>query len=97
MKDTALAIVSAVNTVIERTPPDIVADVMSDRIYVTGGGSLVTGMGELLREKLNTEIQLRTDAEYSVVKGAQAALRNPALMKNIDYQLKNLQDLVVET
>ena len=97
MKDTALAIVSAVNTVIERTPPDIVADVMSDRIYVTGGGSLVTGMGELLREKLNTEIQLRTDAEYSVVKGAQAALRYPALMKNIDYQLKNLQDLVVET
>lgn len=96
MKDTAMAIFSAVNGVIERTPPDIVADIMCDKVYVTGGGALINGMGELLEENLNTEIYIRSDAEYSVVKGANAALKYPELIKNIDYQLKNIQDLIVD-
>lgn len=97
MKDTADVIVAAINNVIERTPPDIIADIMADRIHVTGGGSLVNGMGELLSQRLNTEIHIRSDAQYSVVKGAQAALKQPKLLKNIDYQLRNIQDLIVDT
>ncbi len=96
MKDTAWSLFSAVNAVIERTPPDIVADIISDRIYVTGGGSLVNGMCDLLSENLNADVYIRNDAEYSVVKGAQAALKQPKLIENIDYQLKNIQDLIVE-
>lgn len=96
MKDTAMAIFSAINGVIERTSPDIVADIMCDKVYVTGGGALINGMGELLEENLNTEIYIRSDAEYSVVKGANAALKYPELIKNIDYQLKNIQDLIVD-
>ena len=38
IKDTAWSLFGAINAVIERTPPDIVADIISDRIYVTGGG-----------------------------------------------------------
>ena len=96
MKDTAMAIFSAINGVIEHTPPDIVADIMCDKIHVTGGGSLTNGMSQLLSENLNTEIHIRSDAEYSVVKGANAALKYPNLLKNIDYQLRNIQDLIVE-
>lgn len=96
MKDTAMAIFSAINGVIERTQPNIVADIMCDKVYVTGGGALINGMGELLEQNLNTEIHIRSDAEYSVVKGANAALKYPELIKNIDYQLKNIQDLIVE-
>ncbi len=94
MKDTAWSLFSAINSVIERTPPDIVADIMCDKIYVTGGGALVNGMAELLGENLNTDIYIRSDAEHSVVKGAQAALKQPKLIKNIDYQLRNIQDLI---
>lgn len=97
MQDTAMAIFSAVNAVVERTPPDIVADVMRDKIYVTGGGSLVNGMDELLSKRLSAEVHICSNAEYSVVKGAQAALKFPKLLKNIDYRLKNIQDLIVET
>ena len=96
MKDTALALFKAINSVIELTPPDIVAAVISDRIYLTGGGALVNGMCDLLSENLNADVYVRDDAEYSVVKGAQAALKQPDLIKNIDYQLKNIQDLIVE-
>lgn len=94
MKDTAQSLFAAINGVIERTPPDIVADIMCDKVYVTGGGALVNGMAELLGKNLNTDINIRSDAEHSVVKGAQAALKQPKLIKNIDYQLRNLQDLI---
>ena len=94
MKDTAQNLFSAINSVIERTPPDIGADVMCDKIYVTGGGALVNGVAELLGKNLNTDVLVRSDAEYSVVKGAQAALKQPDLIKNIDYQLRNIQDLI---
>lgn len=96
MQDTAASIFSAVNTVIEHTPPDIIADVMNDRIYVTGGGALTNGMNDFLSEKLKTEIFIRFDATYSVVKGAQVALKSPEILKNIDYKLKNIQDIIVE-
>lgn len=96
MKDTAMAILTAINSVVERTPPDIVADVMRDKVYITGGGALITGMEEFLSENLNTDIHIRSDAEYSVVRGANVALKSPKLLKNIDYQFKNIQDLIVD-
>lgn len=96
MKDTAAALFQAINSVVERTPPDIVADVMCDRIHLTGGGALTNGMCDMIAENLNADVYVREDAEYSVVKGAQAALKQPELLKNIDYQLKNIQDLIVE-
>lgn len=96
MHDTAESLLSAVNSVIERTQPDIVADIMSDKIYVTGGGALINGMGEMLSENLNIDIHVRSDAQYSVVKGANVAMKYPELLKNIDFQIRNIQDLIVE-
>ncbi len=96
MKDSADAILMAINSVIEKTPPDIVADVMCDRIYVTGGGALTNGMEEFLSEKLKTNIYINSDAVYSVVKGANAAMNYPDLLKNMDFQIRNIQDLIVD-
>lgn len=96
MQDTANGIMSSVGSVIERTPPDLVADIMSDRIYVTGGGSLTNGMKELISQKTGAEVYTRSDSKYSVVKGAYAALKSPEILKNIDYKLKNIQDIIVE-
>ena len=57
---------------------------------------MVNGMCDLLSENINADVYIRNDAEYSVVKGAQVALKQPKLIENIDYQLKNIQDLIVE-
>jgi rod shape-determining protein MreB len=82
--------------VLERTDPDIVADIIDDRIYVSGGGANLNGMDELLKEYFGCEVYIHHDAEYSVVKGAYAALKHPELLKNIDFDLRNIQDLIVE-
>ena len=96
MYDTAVSICMAIKSVVEKTPPDIVADIMADKVHVTGGGALVNGMAEMLSGYLNCEVRIRRDAEHSIVKGAQAALKYPELLNNIDYQLRNIQDLIVE-
>ena len=36
------------------------------------------------------------DPSHSVVKGAAVALKNPQLLKNVDYQLRSIKELAVE-
>lgn len=47
----ALMIVDAVHSVLERTPPELAADISDKGIYMTGGGCLVDGLDKLLQEK----------------------------------------------
>jgi rod shape-determining protein MreB len=44
-------IISAVKTVLEKTPPELVADVAQHGILMTGGGCLLYGLDELITEK----------------------------------------------
>ena len=47
------AIIEAVRDVLEKTPPEVLADVMQRGIYLTGGGALIPGAAELLEEVLH--------------------------------------------
>lgn len=51
LHETAMSIVDAVHTVLERTPPELAADISDRGIVLTGGGSLLRGLEELLEEK----------------------------------------------
>ena len=58
LREPALQIVDAVHNVLERTPPELAADVYDRGIVMTGGGSLLSGLDELIEEKtgINTVI-----------------------------------------
>lgn len=94
--DVVKSICTAIRSVIEKTAPDIVSDIMSDRVYVTGGGALLNGMDEMLSDFLRCDVFITHDTSYTVVKGAQIALKHPELLKNIDSRVRNIQDLIVE-
>ena len=96
VSDTALSICSAIKSVIETTDPDLVADVMNDGIYLTGGGSLINGMAEFISEYVGTKVHMVNDPAHSVVRGAAAALKNPKVFKDVDLQYRALKDLIVE-
>ena len=51
LKETTSQIVEAVHGVLERTPPELAADVVDRGIVLTGGGSLLGGLEELIEEK----------------------------------------------
>ncbi len=96
VKETADAICNAIRTVISKTDPDLVADINSNGLYLTGGGSLINGMDTLIAEFLSTPIHLLEDPTHSVVRGAAAALKRPELLKNVNYQLRSIKELVIE-
>ena len=51
LKDSIAQIVDVVRSVLERTPPELAADVADRGIVLTGGGSLLNGLEELIEEK----------------------------------------------
>ena len=94
--DTVDVICNAIRQVLNRTDPDLVADITEDGMYLTGGGSLLSGMAEKLENYLGISVHMLDDPTHSVVKGAAVALKNPGLLKNVDYQMRSIKELAVE-
>ncbi len=70
------AIVEAVRSVIESTPPEILADVMQRGMYLSGGGALIPGVSELLEEVLKLPVVVVPDPLRAVVRGTGMVLEN---------------------
>lgn len=96
VKPVAISICNAIRKVLEKTDPDIVADVMKDGIYLTGGTSLLNGMPELIEEYFGAKVHIDADPTHSVVRGAAIALKNPSLLKNVDFQYRSIKELAIE-
>src|SRR3989339_996965 len=69
-------IVGAIKTTIEETPPELLADVMSNGIYLAGGGSLLKGLDVLIARETKVPCRIIDDPLTSVVRGAGLALEN---------------------
>ncbi len=63
-------IVEATKRALEQTPPELVSDIIDRGIYLTGGGSLLKGLKELLQEETNLLVHLVDDPLDCVVQGA---------------------------
>ncbi|MCQ2441306.1 MAG: rod shape-determining protein [Clostridia bacterium] len=96
IKETAYAICNAIRSVLSKTDPDLVSDIKSDGLYLTGGGSLMKGMSNFISDFCGTKVHLLDDPTHSVVKGAAAALKHPELLKNVNYQLRSIKELIIE-
>ncbi len=62
-------IVAAVRRALERTPPELAADIMDRGVMVTGGGALIKGLDNLLQEDLQIPIHLDKEPLTCVVRG----------------------------
>lgn len=76
MIEPALMIVDAVHSVLEKTPPELVADISDRGIYMTGGGCLVDGLDKLLQEKTGINVMIAQDTVSCVALGTGKALDN---------------------
>ncbi len=72
----AMMIVDAVHSVLEKTPPELAADISDRGIYMTGGGCLVDGLDKLLQEKTGINVMIANDAVSCVALGTGKALDN---------------------
>ena len=76
LEEPASMIVDAVHSVLERTPPELSADISDKGIYMTGGGCLVDGLDKLLQEKIGINVMIAEDAISCVAIGTGKALDN---------------------
>ena len=76
LQEPAMMIVDAVHSVLERTPPELAADISDRGIYLTGGGCLIDGLDKLLQEKTGINVMVADDAVSCVALGTGKALDN---------------------
>ena len=76
LMEPAMMIVDAVHSVLEKTPPELAADISDKGIYMTGGGCLVDGLDKLLQEKTGINVMIAQDAVSCVALGTGKALDN---------------------
>ena len=76
LKDPINLIVEAVKRALEDTPPELSADILDRGIILTGGGSMLKGIDQLIRERTNVPVNIGEEPLLSVVKGTGKVLEN---------------------
>lgn len=69
LREAAYQIVEAVHSVLEKTPPELAADISDRGIVLTGGGSLLQGLEELIEEKTGINTMTADDPLTAVAIG----------------------------
>ena len=76
LKPLAIEITKKVKEVLEKTPPELSADIIDKGIVLTGGGALLEGFPELLEEELKVPIYIAENPLTSVADGCGIMLEN---------------------
>ncbi|MFC1481964.1 rod shape-determining protein [Candidatus Neomarinimicrobiota bacterium] len=76
LADTLLQIINAIKRALERTPPELSSDILDRGIIMTGGGALLRGLDEVLREETNLPIHVDENPLLSVVLGTGMVVEN---------------------
>jgi rod shape-determining protein MreB len=77
------SIVETVHLTLERTPPELAADIVDRGIMLVGGGSMLTDLDHLLREETKLPILRSEDPFTAVANGASLVLDNISLLKEV--------------
>ena len=88
LKDSVVKIADAVHSVLEKTPPELSADISDKGILMTGGGSLLWGLDKLIQKRTGIDAYVAEDAISSVARGTGEALNSIKLMSKSSYKKK---------
>jgi rod shape-determining protein MreB len=83
LREPIMTIVDAVRTALERTPPELAADIVDKGIVLTGGGALLKGLDQLLRQETNLPITVADDPLSCVALGTGKVLDELDLLKKV--------------
>ena len=76
MQDSIEKIIDIVKQTLEKTPPELSADISDRGIYMTGGGCLIDGLDKLLQERTGINVMVAQDSVSCVALGTGKALDN---------------------
>jgi rod shape-determining protein MreB and related proteins len=77
------AIIEAVKVALEATPPELAADIVDKGIVLTGGGSLLSNLDQVLRDETGLPVSIADDALSCVALGTGRTLENAKTMRHM--------------
>ncbi len=83
MKEPVAAVITVLMRALEKTPPELSADIYSNGIYLTGGGALIRGLDKLIEETTNLKTFVPNEPLLSIVKGVGMVLDNFDEMRKV--------------
>ncbi|MGQ9618052.1 MAG: rod shape-determining protein [Candidatus Aminicenantia bacterium] len=83
LSDVVEAIIECIRSVLEKTPPELAADIVDRGIVLTGGGSLLKNLDKRIREETMLPVFLTENPLTTVVLGAGKLLENKELLEKI--------------
>ena len=78
-----------VHDLIEETPPELVADLVSTGLVVVGGGARLMGIDQFLADRLQIPVKLAENPDLAVIKGLAKVLENPRLLDKVQVAWGN--------
>ena len=84
-------IVSVVKTTVEETPPELLADIMTRGIYLSGGGSLLKGLDSVIEKETKMTTRIVDDPLTAVVRGAGLVLENLDELSDVLIEAEDLE------
>ena len=86
------AIIDAIKFTLEKTPPELSADIMESGIFLTGGGALLRGLDDLISQDTGIPVRVAQDPLYCVVNGTGLVLEH---LKNLRHVLTTSKTLKI--
>lgn len=83
LSETINMIIDVVKLALERTPPELAADIVDKGIVLAGGGSMIKGLDDLLREETGLPITVAEDPLSAVVLGSGKVLDEIEFLKKV--------------
>jgi len=83
LTESVQTILDTVQATLERTPPELVADIIDQGLVMAGGGALLPGLDILLREETGLPVTVAEEPLLSVVQGVSQVLDNIDLLEKI--------------
>lgn len=79
--DSLHSIMDAIKMILERTPPELAADIIKNGIYVSGGTSQINNLEKFVKQETNLNINIVEEPSESVVRGLVGVVSNPDFSK----------------
>ncbi len=86
LSEPVAAILEAIKATLERTPPELAADIMDRGIIMAGGGALLKGLDRLVSEQTGMPVSLADDPLLAVVRGTGYVLDNIEILRRVVLQ-----------
>ncbi|MCH3954319.1 MAG: rod shape-determining protein MreB [Eubacterium sp.] len=88
MEEPLNTICEAIHSVLERTPPELAADISNSGIVITGGGALMYGIDKKVAERTGMEVRIADDPKSCVAIGTGKALDELDKLQGMDQNQK---------